>query len=80
MIYSLTPRQRDAYTFIRGYIAKHGTSPSYEDVKRGLGLASRSSAHRLITGLERRGYIRRLPCNMRSLTLTEAGLRDEVRP
>lgn len=68
----LTPRQKCALTFIRRYFAEHGIAPSYEEIIRGLGLKSKSGAHRLIIGLETRGHIRRLPDRARAIEVIDA--------
>lgn len=53
----LTKRQRELLEFIRSYVAAHGFSPSFEEMKDSLGLASKSGIHRLVGGLRERGYI-----------------------
>ena len=57
---------------------RHGVSPSFDEMKDALDLKSKSGIHRLITGLEERGFIRRLPHRARALEvvrLPEDGLR-----
>lgn len=62
MTISPTSRQADALRFITGYqIAHGGISPSLADVRRALGLASKSTICQLLDALEERGIIRRLP-------------------
>lgn len=64
----LTPRQLDLLRFIRGYqIARGGVGPTLSECARGLGLKSKSCAHRLVAGLEERGALRRLPNRERSI-------------
>jgi len=53
----ITDSQRDLMGFIIRYIAKNKKSPSYDEMKDGLGLASKSGIHRLINGLSDRGAI-----------------------
>lgn len=65
----LTARQRDLLTFIRRYIGQHGIAPSFDEMKAELGLASKSGIHRMISGLEERGYISRMPDRARAITL-----------
>jgi SOS-response transcriptional repressor LexA len=68
----LTGRQRDALEFIRGYHAENGITPTFEEICVGLGLGSKSGVHRLITGLEERGVIERIPGRARSIVLKVA--------
>ena len=57
----LTRKQYQLLTFIHQTLRGSGISPSYDEMKEALGLKSKSGIHRLITGLEERGAIRRLP-------------------
>ena len=63
----LTRKQHELLTFINGYLADKGVSPSFDEMKEALSLKSKSGIHRLITGLEERGFIRRLPHRARAL-------------
>jgi repressor LexA len=63
----LTLRQHQLLQFIYGYLREHGVPPSFEEMRAALRLKSKSGIHRLITGLEERGYIRRLPYRARAL-------------
>ncbi len=63
----LTRKQHELLTFINGYLTEKGLSPSFDEMKAALGLKSKSGIHRLITGLEERGFIRRLPHRARAL-------------
>ena len=64
----LTPVQANCLAFIARYQAEHGgTSPAYTDIMEELGLASKSGVNRLVTGLERRGRLRRIPQATRCL-------------
>ncbi len=65
----LTKKQYELITFINLMIKKSGVSPSFEEMKQALGLKSKSGIHRLITGLQERGYIRRLPHRARALEI-----------
>ena len=65
----LTPRQHQLLRFIHGYVTKNGIPPSFEEMRDNLNLKSKSGIHRLISGLEDRGYIRRLPHRARALEL-----------
>jgi repressor LexA len=53
----LTPRQRAAYDFIETFLARHGFAPSYDEVRRHLGLASLNAVAKLVVGLRRRGAL-----------------------
>jgi len=53
--------------FINRRLSDGGVSPSFEEMKDALGLKSKSGIHRLISGLEERGFIRRLPHRARAL-------------
>jgi len=53
----LTPRQREAYDFIAAFLARRGYAPSYEEIRRHLGLASLNAVAKLVAGLRRRGAL-----------------------
>jgi len=63
----LTRKQYELLTFINRHLTEHGVSPSFDEMKEALELRSKSGIHRLITGLEERGFIRRLPHRARAL-------------
>lgn len=63
----LTQKQKDLLILIDTKINEAGIPPSYDEMKDALGLASKSGIHRLITALEERGFIRRLPNKARAL-------------
>ena len=63
----LTKKQHELLQFIGRHLNQHGVSPSFDEMKEALGLRSKSGIHRLITGLEERGFIRRLPHRARAL-------------
>ena len=63
----LTKKQKNLLLFINKKIRSTGVSPSYEEMKHSLNLKSKSGIHRLITALEERGFIRRLPHKARAL-------------
>lgn len=67
----LTPRQSEALAFIRAYATTHVCSPSFDELTAALGLKSKSGIHRLLKGLEERGYIRRLKHRPRAIGLVE---------
>ena len=63
----LTRKQYEILIFINDRLSATGISPSFDEMKDALGLRSKSGIHRLITGLEERGFIRRLPHRARAL-------------
>src|ERR1700733_465327 len=63
----LTRKQQELLLFINQRLAQGGVSPSFEEMKEALDLKSKSGIHRLISGLEERGFIRRLPHRARAL-------------
>ncbi len=63
----LTTKQRELLLFIHKRIKETGVSPSFDEMKDALNLASKSGIHRLITALEERGFIRRLAHRARAL-------------
>jgi repressor LexA len=63
----LTQRQRQLLQFIQQFMQVHGVPPSYEEMRGALKLRSKSGIHRLISGLQERGYIHRLPYRARAL-------------
>jgi repressor LexA len=56
---ALTRRQKEVLDFIVGFVEENGYSPSYEELARGLNLASVATVHKHIEALESRGYLRR---------------------
>ena len=63
----LTNKQRDLLMLIHTRLSETGVAPSFEEMKEEVGLKSKSGIHRLITALEERGFIRRLPQRARAL-------------
>lgn len=63
----LTRKQHELLTFISSRLNETGVSPSFDEMKEALDLRSKSGIHRLITALEERGFIRRLPNRARAL-------------
>ena len=63
----LTQRQHQLLKFIQDYLDEYGVPPSFDEMRNALKLKSKSGIHRLITGLEERGYIRRLAYRARAL-------------
>ena len=67
----LTPKQKDLLMFIHQRVAETGVPPSFDEMKVALELKSKSGIHRLITALEERGFIRRLPHRARALEIVK---------
>ncbi|HTH97887.1 MAG TPA: transcriptional repressor LexA [Stellaceae bacterium] len=63
----LTKKQHDLLILIQNKLNESGVPPSFDEMKDALGLKSKSGIHRLITGLEERGFIKRLPHRARAL-------------
>jgi repressor LexA len=63
----LTAKQRELLLFIDQRLKQDGISPSFDEMREALDLKSKSGVHRLISALEERGFIRRLPNRARAL-------------
>ena len=63
----LTAKQHELLRYIQRKLEETGISPSFEEMKEALDLKSKSGVHRLISALEERGFIRRLPNRARAL-------------
>ena len=66
----LTTKQKELLVFIHERLTTTGVPPSFDEMKEALALKSKSGIHRLITALEERGFIRRLPHRARALEVT----------
>jgi repressor LexA len=67
----LTRKQHELLCYIHDHLASSGVSPSFEEMKEALELKSKSGVHRLISALEERGFIRRLPNRARALEVVK---------
>jgi repressor LexA len=67
----LTKKQHELLVFINQRLAATGVAPSFDEMKDALNLRSKSGIHRLISGLEERGFIRRLPHRARALEVVK---------
>ena len=74
----LTAKQRALLMFIHERLEETGVSPSFEEMKDALDLKSKSGIHRLITALEERGFLKRLPHKARALEVLR--LPEEAAP
>ena len=78
----LTKKQRELLLYIDRRLREGGVSPSFDEMKDALNLKSKSGIHRLITGLEERGFLRRLAHKARALEVVKLpeGLHGAPRP
>ena len=67
----LTKKQRELLLYINQRLTATGISPSFDEMKDALSLKSKSGIHRLVSGLEERGFIRRLPHRARALEVVK---------
>ena len=77
----LTKKQKNLLLYINKKLRSSGISPSYEEMKVSLNLKSKSGIHRLISALEERGFLRRLPHKARALEvikLPEAASANDI--
>jgi len=65
----LTAKQHELLMFIHGRLGRTGVSPSFDEMREALELKSKSGVHRLISALEERRFIRRLPNRARALEI-----------
>jgi repressor LexA len=63
----LTKKQHELLLYINKRLSEDGVSPSFDEMKEALNLASKSGVHRLVSALEERGFIRRLAHRARAL-------------
>src|SRR5213595_1532968 len=73
----LTAKQRELLLFIDDRLNESGIGPSFDEMREALDLKSKSGVHRLISALEERGFIRRLPNRARALEVVKL---PETRP
>lgn len=76
----LTRKQHELICFIADRLAETGVSPSFEEMKEALDLKSKSGVHRLISALEEREFIRRLPNRARALEVLRVPERGDAKP
>ncbi|MBJ6121262.1 transcriptional repressor LexA [Sphingomonas mollis] len=76
----LTRKQHELVCFINDRLNETGVSPSFEEMKDALDLKSKSGVHRLISALEERAFIRRLPNRARALEILRMPERVEKKP
>jgi len=66
---AITRRQRQVYDYISEFVRKHGYSPSFEEIGKGLGLSSLATVHKHISNLEKKGLLTRDYNRSRSIDL-----------
>ncbi|MDB5690453.1 MAG: LexA repressor [Sphingomonas bacterium] len=76
----LTRKQHELLCFIHDRLEDSGVSPSFEEMKEALDLKSKSGVHRLISALEERSFIRRLPNRARALEVLRMPERTRSQP
>ncbi len=65
----LTGKQHQLLTYLIDYQAEKDITPSFDEMRTAIGLASKSGIHRLVSALEERGYIRKLPNRARAIEI-----------
>ena len=65
----LTRKQSELLAYLSDHMQQHDVPPSFDEMRDALGLASKSGVHRLVSGLEERGYIRRLANRARAIEI-----------
>ena len=65
----LTRKQKELLDYLTAHVEAHDVPPSFDEMRDALGLASKSGIHRLVSGLEERGYIRRLANRARAIEI-----------
>ena len=75
----LTGKQHQLLSYLIDYQAEKDITPSFDEMRAAIGLASKSGIHRLVSALEERGYIRKLPNRARAIEiLRHPGFRQET--
>jgi repressor LexA len=77
---ALTKRQKQVLDLIAGFVEENGYCPSYEEIARGLELASLATVHKHISVLESKGYLKRGFNQSRSLELAPKYIQEQRRP
>ena len=69
LLVMLTKKQLELLTFLQNHLEKNDVPPSFDEMKDALNLKSKSGIHRLVSALEERGFIRRLPNRARAIEI-----------
>src|SRR5262245_39271169 len=75
---ALTRRQKQVMDFIAGFVEEHGYSPRYEEIARGLNLASLATVHKHISALNAKEYLKRRFNQSRSIDIGPNYMRDRA--
>ena len=65
----MTPRQKELLDFISGFVGENGYCPSYDEIAKGLDLASLATVHKHIAALAAKGYLNRTENHSRSIEI-----------
>ena len=76
---ALTRRQKEVLEYIAQFLKEHGYSPSYEEIARGLELASLATVHKHLQALELKGYVRRGFNQSRSVEIADKYMDEQLR-
>ena len=76
---ALTRRQKEVLDFIAAYQVENGYSPSYEEIARGLKLASIATVHKHISALDKKNYLQRSHNQSRSIEVAPRYLQEQRR-
>jgi repressor LexA len=76
---ALTRRQKEVLDFIAAYQVENGYSPSYEEIARGLSLASIATVHKHISALDKKNYLQRNHNQSRSIDVAPRYLQEQRR-
>jgi repressor LexA len=68
----LSDQQWSMFEFIEGFIEKRGYPPTYEEIREGLGMSTKSLVNHHLSALERAGYLTRMPNSPRSICLAKS--------
>ena len=74
----LTKKQHELLLFLEERISLSGVTPSFEEMKKKVGLKSKSGIHRLISGLEERGFIKKLPFKARAIEILKSSNTKQI--
>jgi repressor LexA len=77
---AITKRQRQVYDFISEFVQRHGYSPSFEEIGKGLRLSSLATVHKHISNLEKKGLLKRDYNRSRSIDVLPIRSRARQRP
>ena len=76
----LTKKQLELLLFLDERISQSGVTPSFEEMKKKVGLKSKSGIHRLISALEERGFLKKLPFKARAIEILKLPARKKAFP